>query len=75
MNDMEKRAAIHAERHHTKYDWRKVYAWQITAPKSDHVPANEPETQKTPAPFYRPGWDDAKQAKLDKALKIVEGMR
>lgn len=75
MNALEKAAALHAEHHHTKYDPHEVYAWQIAAPKSDHIPANEPKTQKTPAPFHRPGWDDAKQAKLDEALKIVENWR
>ena len=58
MNEMEKRAALHAEHHHTKYDWREVY----------NIPATTPVT-------HRDGWDDAKQAKLDKARKIVEAMR
>ena len=56
MNDMEKKAAIHAEHHHAKYDWREVY----------NIP--EPNT-------HREGWDDDKQAKLDKARRLVEKMR
>ena len=29
MNALEKAAALHAEHHHTKYDWREVYAWML----------------------------------------------